>query len=59
MKHYIDIILLPDPEIPLYFLWEKVYQQLHLALVEIKEPDNKVKVGVAFPQYDEQQHQLG
>ena len=59
MKHYIDITLLPDPEIPLYFLWEKVYQQLHLALVEIKEPDDKVKIGVAFPQYDEQQHQLG
>jgi len=59
MKHYIDIILLPDPEIPLYFLWEKVYQQLHLALVEIKEADNKAKVGVGFPQYDEHQYQLG
>ncbi|MFI3190164.1 type I-F CRISPR-associated endoribonuclease Cas6/Csy4 [Crenothrix sp. D3] len=59
MKHYLDITLLPDPETPLYFLWEKVYQQLHLALVAIKDPDNKVKIGVAFPHYDEAQHQLG
>jgi CRISPR-associated endonuclease Csy4 len=59
MKHYQDITLLPDPETPLYFVWEKIYQQLHLALVEIKDPNNKVQVGVAFPQYDEQQHQLG
>ena len=59
MKHYQDITLLPDPETPLYFVWEKVYQQLHLALVEIKQPDNKVKVGVAFPHYDAEQHQLG
>jgi CRISPR-associated endonuclease Csy4 len=58
MKHYQDITLLPDPETPLYFVWEKVYQQLHLALVEIKQ-DNKVKVGVAFPHYDAEQHQLG
>lgn len=59
MKYYLEMTLLPNEEIPLYFLWEKVYQQLHLALVEIKEPDDKVKIGVAFPQYDEQQHQLG
>ena len=59
MKHYLDITLLPDPETPLYFLWEKVYQQLHLALVEIKDPDNTVKIGVAFPHYDDKQHQLG
>lgn len=59
MKHYIDITLLPDLETPLYFLWEKVYPQLHLALVEIKESNNKANVGVSFPFYDEKQHQLG
>jgi CRISPR-associated endonuclease Csy4 len=58
MKCYIDITLLPGPEIPLYFLWEKVYQQLHLALVENQE-NGKVKVGVAFPKYDGEKRHLG
>jgi len=59
MKYYLEITLLANEEIPVHCLWEKVYQQLHLALVEIKVADNKVSVGVAFPQYDERQHQLG
>lgn len=59
MKCYLDLTLLPNPEIPLYFLWEKTYQQLHLALVEIQDETGKVAVGVSFPEYDEQTHQLG
>ena len=59
MKCYIDITLLPNPEIPLYFIWQKVYQQLHLAMVEIQDADGKVAVGVAFPEYDEGKRQLG
>ncbi len=59
MKCYIDITLLPSADIALNFLWEKVYQQLHLALVEIQDSSNKVSVGVAFPEYDETQNQLG
>jgi CRISPR-associated endonuclease Csy4 len=70
MKHYIDITLLPDPEIPLYFLWEKVYQQLHLALVEhafekevVDNSGNKKlikvsKIGISFPGYDVEKHHL-
>ena len=50
MKWYIDLTLLPDSEIPIYFLWEKVYQQLHLALVE-QQGNEKSKVGVSFPKY--------
>ena len=34
MNYYIDITLIPDAEANLGFLWEKVYQQVHLALVE-------------------------
>ncbi len=34
MNYYLDITLLPDAEANLGFLWEKVYQQVHLALVE-------------------------
>ncbi len=59
MKYYSDITLLPDVEVPIYFLWEKVYQQLHLAFVEIQDSSNKVNIGIAFPEYNEAQHKLG
>ena len=59
MKYYIEIILLSSNEIPLYFLWEKVYQQIHLALVESQEPKGKVSIGVSFPEYNVKEHKLG
>ncbi len=59
MKYYQDITLHPGPEIPLHFLWEKFYQQFHLALVEIQDAQGHSPVGVAFPEYDADQHQLG
>lgn len=59
MKHYIELTLLPDLETPLYFLWEKLYQQLHLALVETQDASKSVKVGVSFPEYSSERFQLG
>jgi len=59
MKYFIEVTLLPSVEIPLYFLWEKVYQQIHLALVEIKKEDGSVTVGVSFPAYDARRNELG
>lgn len=59
MKYYIEIILLPNDEIPIYFLWEKVYQQLHLCLVESQDSDGKVSVAVSFPEYDDEKYHLG
>lgn len=59
MKFYQDITLLPDAEIALYFLWEKVYQQIHLALVEMQDDSGKTPIGVAFPAYDKAGHALG
>jgi len=61
MNYYLDISLLPNADITLYFLWEKVYQQVHLALVESKKRDKKVQVniGVAFPEYDTKRFYLG
>ncbi len=47
MKHYIDIKLLYDAEISLGFLWKKVYQQVHLSLVEAKNES----LALSFPQY--------
>jgi CRISPR-associated endonuclease Csy4 len=59
MNHYLDITLLPDADIGLHFLWEKVYRQIHLGLVEIQDDNGSVPLGVAFPAYDAQKRLLG
>ena len=51
MKVYQEITLLPDAETGIYFLWQKIFQQIHLALVNIKNADEKVSVGISFPEY--------
>jgi len=57
MKYYIELTLISNEEIPLHFLWEKLYQQLHLVLVERLEND-KSKVGASFPKYNKEAKQL-
>lgn len=59
MKFYIELTLLPSAEIPLHFLWEKVYPQVHLAFVEMQGSDGKMGLGVSFPCYDLSKRQLG
>lgn len=63
MRYYIEVTLLPSPDITQYFLWEKVYSKLHLALVDIQASDISVPVGIAFPEYqcapEENIYQLG
>jgi len=51
MKVYQEIKLLESPEIPLHFLWEKVFQQIHLGLVEIQDDQGHVPIGLSFPEY--------
>jgi CRISPR-associated endonuclease Csy4 len=51
MNYYIDITLLPDTEITLGFIWQKVYQQVHIALAENKIAENSSAIALAFPQY--------
>lgn len=60
MKHYIEITLLPDPETPLYYLWSKMYPQVHLALVESQTSESQSEFGVAFPSYlyDEEEREF-
>ena len=55
MKHYLDITLLPNDDIGHYFLWSKLYQQMHLALVE----QGSGQVGFTFPEYSSGQPRLG
>lgn len=59
MKYYFEVTLLPSSEISLYFLWEKVYQQVHLALVELKDSEGLVPIGVSFPNYSVEKNHLG
>lgn len=51
MMYYQELTLIEQSEISNYFLWSKIYTQLHLAFVEIKDADGNVPVGIAFPQY--------
>jgi len=73
MKYYLDITLLPDAEANLGFLWHKVYQQIHIALVENSFDSNEVikgkggqeeavkksRVGISFPKYGDTSFFLG
>jgi len=51
MKYYLEITLLPNPDINLLTLWSKVFQQIHLGLVEMQDNQKRVPIGVAFPEY--------
>ena len=59
MNSYQEISLLPNADISLYFLWQKLYQQIHLALVENKIEENVSAIGVAFPGYLADKFSLG
>lgn len=51
MKFYQEITLIDQAEISPYFIWSKLYTQLHIALAELKDDSDKVNIGVSFPQY--------
>ena len=51
MKFYLEITLLPNPEVGVNFLWSKVFQQIHLGLVEIQDDQGQVLIGLSFPEY--------
>lgn len=51
MRYYQEITLIDQAEISPYFIWSKFYTQLHIAFAEIKDTNDKVNIGVSFPQY--------
>ena len=51
MRFYCEITLLPNPEINIHFLWSKLFGQLHLGLVEMKDEQERVPIGISFPDY--------
>ncbi len=59
MNYYQDITLLPDAEISLGFIWQKVYQQVHIALADNKIAENQSAIAAAFPEYGGKGFPLG
>ena len=59
MKFYQEITLLPDADISLGFIWQNVYQQVHIALVDNKVAENQSDIAVSFPQYGNKHFPLG
>jgi len=59
MNFYQEITLLPDTEVNLGLIWQKTYQQLHLALAENKISEHESAIGVSFPKYGDKPFPLG
>lgn len=51
MKRYIEVTLMKNDDFSPFELWSRIYVQLHIAFVEIKDANNKVNVGISFPEY--------
>ena len=51
MRSYLEITLLPNPEVGLNLFWSKVFQQLHLGFVETQDAEEPIPIGVGFPKY--------
>jgi CRISPR-associated endonuclease Csy4 len=48
---YQEITILTDPEISPYFIWSKLYTQLHIALADLHNKQGIDSIGVSFPNY--------
>ena len=61
MKYYQEITLIRNADIDPCFILSKVFQQIHLGLVEIQDGQRRVPIGVSFPEYkrDEKSNMLG
>ncbi len=59
MRYYIDITLLPNEEVSLGFLWQKIFQQVHIALVDNKVGDNESAIALSIVDYGDKTFPLG
>lgn len=50
MKHYLEITLMDTSDLGAYELWQKLYTQLHIALVDLHRHTG-VALGISLPQY--------
>ncbi len=49
MIFYQQLKLLPDYEVSLGFLWQKVFQQIHYGLASVTEEGTACHIGISFP----------
>jgi CRISPR-associated endonuclease Csy4 len=47
MDYYLNIKIVPDEEVPIYFIRNKIYSKLHKALFSLKSTN----IGISFPSY--------
>lgn len=59
MNYYQEITLLPEEDVSLGFIWQNVFQQVHIALVEHKVAADQSAIAVGFPQYGQKGFPLG
>lgn len=59
MKYYFDITLVPNAEANLGFLWQKIFQQVHIALVDNKVGDNESAIALSVVDYGDKDFPLG
>ena len=59
MKYFQDITLIPDAEANLGFLWYKIFQQIHIALVENKISEKESAIAISIPEYGNKNFPLG
>lgn len=50
MNHYQEITLIHQAEMSAYIIWQKLYTQLHIALVDLHQHTG-VALGISLPQY--------
>lgn len=51
MRYYTEITILPDNEMGLHFIWEKLFLKLHMCFVNMKASTKEVSVGIGLPKY--------
>jgi CRISPR-associated endonuclease Csy4 len=59
MKYYQEITFLPEPEISLSYIWQNVFQQVHIAMADLSNKLGENHIGVSFPQYGDKEFPLG
>ena len=51
LTHYQEITIIPDPDIAPYFIWSKLFTQLHIGLADVKNKQGIESIGIGFPDY--------
>ncbi len=59
MNYYQDITLISNAEINLGYIWQKAFQQVHIALADGKNANGNSDIAISFPGYGGKSFPLG